>query len=176
MKKRSYFLSFRNGDYGWRFLPEILAWSVFIFTSVRTRKPSSASKRWSIQQPAACSKALQFSSSFINCCIHVLKKKETGKPLRTMTCTANKLHSIVNKHCTGFLVSGRNKTVDDFYSETSVIFLPWIHLLFCHWGIRKKSCSQSESFLYELDLSIKRTRLLNMLYMSSEIPTDMAKN
>ena len=39
-----------------------------------------------------------------------------------------------------------------------------------------KKCSQSESFLYERDLSMKLTRLLNMLYMRSEIPYDMAKD
>ena len=43
------------------------------------RKLLSASKRWSIEQPAALLQGGPISSSFINCCIHVLRKKRNWK-------------------------------------------------------------------------------------------------
>ena len=61
MKKGSYFLSFGKGD----------PWLAVFARDIRLKRfciyvsAFSASKRWSIQQTAACSKAVQFSSSLI---------------------------------------------------------------------------------------------------------------
>ena len=49
-------------------------------------------------------KAVQFAISLIVAFTYVKEIKVIGKPLRTITCTVNKLNSIVNKHCTGFPV------------------------------------------------------------------------
>ena len=67
-------------------------------------------------------KAIQFSSSLIVAFTYVKKNKSNWKTTaNNFTCTVNKLHSIVNKHCTGFPV----KRDRNMYSGETKIYFNW---------------------------------------------------